>query len=191
MNLKSDITSNIISTSIVGILSYLITNTTNNKCFITLLFMALFILGLIIINYRQPLKHMFKKTDWKIMRKWKSTWKCPKDGNQVIVEDEIILNQVGSYIYGKGISNKIEGDYPFSEARYTITGHVNNEGLFIGEWKSTKSKNYYGVFFLQCKRSGLKMAGHWIGVGSEAMRLGDWNWESDIGANRFDDDSKY
>jgi len=190
MNFKKNVTTSQVFQSLIMPLFYVFFPNTNGTPINMNTFLicgVLFIISLLIINYQQPLRHIFVG-GWKIKKKWKSIWMYSKNGSDLIVEDGIKLHQIGSYVYGRGISNRVEGNYAFPQARYTIAGYINKEGLFTAEWKSMVSPNYYGVCFLQCSRDGLKMAGHWIGIGNNSINIGNWDWDADTTEEGFDDD---
>ncbi len=179
MNIKKEIIFSIITSLIGSAVTYFITTLgTTNVPLTIALNIAIFALAIFIINFQQPILLMFAKPGhWQVGKNWVSCWVYIKDSEEVTVRDKIELNQIGSYLYGKGCSIKIKGDFPFETTSYKLKGRINAEGIINGEWENTnKCRNYYGAFILRCSRNGKQMAGHWMGIGNNEIHTGTWNW---------------
>lgn len=179
MNLKRD-SIVVIITSVLGVvITYFITRLTGENATLQLiLYCIILIVIIVVINYQQPITLMFTNpNNWKLQSTWISTWSYRKNGKLINIEDKIKISQIGCYIWGKGISSRINGDFPIKKTKYHLHGKINSEGIFFGEWEnSLAGRNYYGTFLLKAERNIQKLQGRWIGVDNTDFNQGEWTW---------------
>lgn len=179
MNLKKEAIVAVITGTIGSIVAYFIgTLSSGNWLIEFILYFLILILVIIVINVQQPIILMLTRPgNWKIKSNWTSEWSYDKDGKQVVVKDQIQLSQIGSFIFGNGISDEITGGFPLRTTKYRIRGELNQEGVIYGKWENeTRSRNYYGVFCLKLTRNGEEMTGRWIGTENSSFHHGNWEW---------------
>lgn len=180
MNIKKELLFSIIISIISSLVMLFISLIGNKSSWITIsIYIAVLILTIIILNFQQPLIYILSSPgSWILKKNWISNWNYIKNGENVEIQDKITLKQLGTYVYGAGISTQISGKFSFNSAKYIVKGNINREGIINGTWKNINSgRNYYGTFILKCKRNGLVLEGKWTGISDNGINTGNWLWK--------------
>jgi hypothetical protein len=108
---------------------------------------------------------------------WTGSFKYPKGGSEVVVNEVLSLRQRGRFVQGKSRSSSIMGDFPLNSTTYSFTASLRTEGILDGTWHNTvPGQRFHGSFQAKVRRDGRAIIGTWIGVDESGIHRGEFQW---------------